>query len=98
MKQVIWKKELNNVSWNSENKLTVTLPYGSEIIKIAMQGDIQTPVAWFRCDPNQTHEVERTLLVVGTGHEFELKDAGNYICTVSMYDGRLVLHFFESHP
>lgn len=82
--------------------LTLMLPAGSKVLRIARQWpNEQTPSIWYTCDPSQTVEPVK-ILVVGTGGEFpEIVEPG-YLGTEIFHNGQLVLHFFllprESHP
>jgi hypothetical protein len=87
------------------------LPRGATILRIAAQGS--RFFLWALLGKAVEQKEKRKFLVVGTGHEFPPKAfadlaiiAGNagqpapyaYQETAIALDGRLVFHFFISHP
>lgn len=74
--------------------VTVPMPAGAKIIRIARQGF--HIFAWAEVDTEKPIE-PRTILCIGTGHDLDLLGKGerSYICSVETIDG-LVWHYYES--
>ncbi len=83
MKNVIYKYRL------AIGKTKVELPSGGRLLSVQSQGGEIT--LWVQID--MTPLVERTFVVVGTGHEFEPTESWKYLDTVQIES--LVWHVFE---
>ena len=79
-------------------KLAVTdlqelpLPEGAEILTAQMQYD--NLCLWAAVDTNVGKMVNRQIEIIGTGHPIEAAQR-DYIGTVQIHGGALVLHVFE---
>ena len=72
------------------------LPKGAEIVSIQVQKGI--PCLWAFVDKNQVDEGEAFVIAMfGTGHELpeDIETNYQYITTIQMNGGDLVLHVFE---
>jgi len=81
------------VIWKSPLKLThsqeISVPKGAEFLCAREQyGDI---AVWYRCNPD-ADKVIKTVTIYGTGHDASPK--GEYLDTILLSNGRLVLHVF----
>jgi hypothetical protein len=75
------------------NICTLKLPAGYKILTIQAQHDI--PVLWALVDETQ-RKLSVQIAVIGTGYDFTFNEENaNYISTVQLNDGNLILHFFE---
>ncbi len=64
----------------------------SLVMSIGLQYDM--PKMWYQADTGE-EEKEFTILAIGTGHQWDnLITKANYIGTLPLGDGELVLHYF----
>jgi len=74
--------------------LTIQVPQGAKILKIARQfPEFSEPCVWYACNPAMSTETIM-ILVVGTGHAFPECVLDDYLGTELFHGGSLVLHFF----
>lgn len=85
----IWKFPFEVV-----DELTLTMPYGSRILTVQMQGE--QPCLWALVNPSNSPDL-RDFRIFGTGHPVP-EDVGPYIGTFQLHGGALVFHMFESTP
>lgn len=85
MEKVIWKFKIS-VGLNN-----IEMPKGAE--PLSVQNQHEQSVMWALCDPKETAEMRR-FLVVGTGHSFNTEKV-KYIGTFQSDDGNYVWHLFE---
>lgn len=71
--------------------VTVDMPKGAEVIKVANIGGASTIFMWAIVDPSEKRE-QRIFHVRGTGHP--LGKVGRYVGTV--FQGPFVWHVFEA--
>lgn len=69
----------------------VLMPVGAKVLTVQMQNG--KPCLWAECNPD-AECVYRTFLVRGTGHPIDEIEK-EYIGTIQLYGGSLVLHVFE---
>jgi hypothetical protein len=95
MNKTIFKYSWPNLTKNvPDAKALFLLPIGSEILCFKLQYD--WPTIWVICDEEKEKE-ERHFQLIGTGHAISTTTRKeNYIGTVLMYSGELVLHAFET--
>lgn len=86
----IWKFPLE-----TSDEQEVTMPAGSQILCVQMQG--QMMCLWAKVDQYTTERERRHILIRGTGHRLDGNE-GLYIGTVQMQGGALVWHVFEEAP
>lgn len=91
----IYKQELAPATFISKN----VLPYKTAeearrgILKLDLQYDI--PCMWYLMDENETKGKEYIIFSVGTGHNLRnTVKREEYVGTVILDDGALVLHYF----
>lgn len=70
---------------------TVPMPEGAETLSVQMQNEF--PCIWARVDDSHA-SVERTVVIVGTGHPCPGDDDAHYVGTVQQFGGSLVWHVF----
>lgn len=71
------------------NRQELAVPKGAEFLCAREQrGEV---CIWYRCNPNADMQI-RTIVIHGTGHE--ITPSGDYVGTVLLYNGDLVLHVF----
>lgn len=74
-----------------EDASVLRMHKGAQLLTVQIQYEI--PHVWALVDT--TKEIEdRTLFVVGTGHTLP-EEAGDYVGTFQMFNGKLVFHVFE---
>lgn len=61
---------------------------------LCVQAQYDKPCIWYLCDTHKLH-VERTFVLIGTGHTAPTGAEGDYVGTVQNMGGGLVLHLFE---
>ena len=83
--KTIWKFPLTT------DMTSVSVPIGSKFLTIQMQNS--AVCVWYLVDPEAEMEV-RKFQVYGTGHELP-SIPGEYVGTVQLLGGSLVLHVFE---
>jgi hypothetical protein len=81
----VWKYSLN---WGRN---VHSMPQCAQILTAQMQHD--SVVMWALVDPSMPKEL-RSFDVYGTGHEMPAHP-GNYVATIQMKGGALVIHVFE---
>jgi hypothetical protein len=82
----IWKYPLEISDVQS-----VSLPLGAEVLTVQTQGG--NACIWALVDPKETRKEIRKVRIFGTGHNIE-GDAGQYVGTFQIANGRLVFHVF----
>ena len=83
----IWKYQLM-----AGDKQTIDMPSGARPLCVQVQNGV--PCLWALCDPSAPKE-KRYFEVFGTGH-IVTPGTRDYLGTVQLLDGALVLHVFES--
>lgn len=83
----IWKYPLT-----IEDSQAITMKEHARIIAVQNQND--TLIMWAWVDPNATDEV-RHIRLIGTGHPIDPALLLDFLGTVQLLDGKLVLHVFE---
>lgn len=69
-------------------------PVGAVVLYAGVQRE--TPCVWVMLDTDEKRTEPRQILVVGTGHPVpQVADAENYVGTVLLLGGDLVLHVFD---
>jgi len=86
--KIIYKYPINTLGYTA-----ITLPINYKILKIAEQR--QSINLWAEIDTDQTEFSSVGLLIVGTGHEFELPSSAEYLDTVFIAQGNLVYHIYK---
>jgi hypothetical protein len=76
-----------------EDEVSVLMPKDAKILTVQVQND--KPCIWAAVDPTETYSEFRKFRIAGTGHSIEDGADDNYIGTIQMYGGKLVLHVFE---
>ena len=73
----------------------IIFPKGAEILTVQVQND--DVCIWALVDPNEKDFEKRFFEVFGTGHPiyYDMGVSRNYISTVQLKAGELVLHVFE---
>lgn len=84
MKKSIWKFPLEMA-----DEQVVFLPIGAKFLSVQMQEG--TPCIWAEVNTTAVKK-GRIIQIFGTGHD--TTDAGDYISTFQMCNGRLVFHVF----
>lgn len=85
MSATVWKKEL------ILGVTTLDVPEDTEFLcAMEQHGGISV---WFRCDPSKSVKPRR-FTIVGTGHAAPDASEADYVDTVKMMDGHLMLHVF----
>lgn len=69
----------------------VLMPVGAKVLTVQVQNGV--PCLWAEC--NHAACVSRTFLIRGTGHPIDDDIEKEYIGTIQLYGGSLVLHVFE---
>ena len=87
---------MSDTIWKTPLKLsaptTVRVKYGARPLTAQVQHGV--PCVWWRVDPTR-EDVERTVHIVGTGHELPRADGWlSYIGTVQEAGGALIWHVF----
>lgn len=73
--------------------VTLDVPSGSVPLTAQLQRGI--PVLWMLVDPRPGLATEkRRVIIVGTGHEEVPEEGFEYLATLQLFDGDLVLHVF----
>lgn len=75
-----------------ETEQTIELPYGSTILSVINQND--KIVLYAEVHPDKVGYVKKQILIFGTGHDLYI-DRGQFLGTVSLFDGKLVFHVYE---
>ena len=90
MNKTIWKFEVK-----VDNKQTLSLPKGAEILTIQTQGN--NPFLWVLVNALEEETEERVFETFGTGHDVycDMGIERKYIGTYQMMGGGLVFHVFE---
>lgn len=70
----------------------VLMPVGAKVLTVQVQNGV--PCLWAECNPD-AECVYRTFLIRGTGHPIDDNIEKEYIGTIQLYGGSLVLHVFE---
>lgn len=83
---VIWKWPLKLDPYQA-----VEMPAGATVLTVQVQKD--EPHLWALCDPERPKE-KRHITMRGTGHPVPAYP-GQYLGTVQMFRGDLVLHVYE---
>ena len=71
---------------------TFAMPAGAKVLSIQVQQRVLA--LWAHIPDPDAPKVNRCFVAYGTGHKMP-DDPGEYIATVLMAEGRLVLHFYE---
>ena len=71
----------------------VSMPRGAKILSVQPQNGL--PQIWAEVDPNAL-TVERTFVVIGTGHKLPEGFTLEFLGTVQLQNGSLVLHVYEA--
>ena len=74
-----------------EDRYSVLMPQGAEVLHVATQGN--APFMWARVDPEAPLE-SRWFDVAGTGHPLSATNSAKHLGSF-MYAGGLVFHVFE---
>lgn len=88
MNHAVWKYPL----LVSGGEQIVCMPAWATLLYVAEQ--YRRPCIWARVNPENL-PVLRTFVLVGTGHQGEIRESDLYIGTALLDDGDLVLHVFE---
>ena len=89
---VIWKYPLPiEIIHETNAVLDVTMPANAKVLSIQVQGGV--PTFWALVDPKAAPELRR-FVFHGTGTPIKAI-RGEYVGTVQLYAGSLVLHCFE---
>ena len=92
MRPVIWKWQFFlGPGLGSEHRLE--MPLGAKVLTVAVQNGL--PTLWARVPDADAPRELRRFVFVGTGNEGELRASDEYLGTVQLAEGRLVLHIFE---
>ena len=75
----------------AEDRQVLQMPAGATLLSLQVQKE--QVCLWALCDPEAELE-DRVFIVHGTGFQTP-EDPGTYVGTALLYDGGLVLHFFE---
>lgn len=86
--RTIWKETLK-----VQSEQIIIVPEGAEPLSVQMQNG--HPRIWFMCDPTQG-KVNRTIRIVGTGHDFNEAELGRFIDTFQIDNGVYIFHVFEA--
>jgi hypothetical protein len=82
---VIWKFPLTGLDCSR------SMPNGAEILSVqAQNGEL---MLWAKCDPTKPGELRRFRMLMTGEHTDEV--LGQFLGTVQVADGRLLLHVFE---
>ena len=90
--QTILKFHLNLSTIDDDSVLSISMPQGAQILHL--DGQCGTPCLWALCPAYDT-VVDRQFRCIGTGQTWEASDTEQYIGTVLLYDGAVVVHVFE---
>lgn len=71
---------------------TILMPEGAKVLHLAMQ--YHTPCLWATVDPSKMMQM-RTILMVGTGNWYEVKEDMQHLGTIVDERSGYVWHFFE---
>lgn len=96
MNKSIWKFKLEPSELDFDNKITITMPYGANILTAAGQGD--DICLWAEVDNRMSAPTTgRTFEVFGTGHTipYDMGIERKYLGTAMIYGGKLVFHVYE---
>jgi len=74
-----------------DDSVSITMKIGAKVLTV--QAQREDVCIWALVNPAEGDEIRR-FKVVGTGHRIE-EECLEYIGTVQMFDGGLVLHVFE---
>lgn len=85
--KTIWQYTIETLHDN-----VLEIPKGGQVLSIQIQGGL--PQLWVLIDPN-AEKGKRTFRLHGTGHGVPDSDKLNFIGTVQLDKGELVLHVFE---
>lgn len=87
MNSTVWKYTLEPES------LMVDMPHGAKILSVREQhGEI---CLWALVDPDAASFDRREFVVIGTGEHHSGVEGMNYLGTVLLTGGHIVLHVFE---
>lgn len=86
MPKTIYKQVLE-----ATDRQKITIPKGAKFLCAREQ--MEAPCVWFECDPQAMLET-RVIRIFGTGHDMH-PDTGDYIGTIFLSGGQLVLHVYE---
>ncbi len=84
----IWKFPLLTITPQS-----IMMPKGAQILSCQMQGVV--PCLWAIVDPDAALEA-RTVHIIGTGHRVPM--SLQFVSTIQMAGGSLILHIFVEAP
>lgn len=89
--KTIWKFNVGGIG-----QTTIEMPKGAKILSVqAQRGEV---VMWAAVDERAKVE-PRAFIVVGTGYREAVNEhTCQFLGTVQLYDGDLVLHVFEQDP
>lgn len=90
--RVIWKFELTRTEVGTDVSPVVEMPRDARILFVGAQHGVVT--AWALVDPD-VPKVRRAFEVVGTGHPVP-NNVRDFLGSVIMHGGALVLHVFEA--
>jgi hypothetical protein len=85
-------KQIYKYAAKIEERFTLELPEGAEILTAQEQGE--NPCIWALVD-TESPKVKRTFAVYGTGTTGIPDDPGDYIGTFQLCRGTFVFHLFE---
>lgn len=86
----VWKYSLPVIYADS---YAMPMPLGAEVLTVQLQRGVLT--LWARVDAEQVITSIRRFVICGTGQPCS---DGEYIGTILLHDGDLVLHVFEVKP
>ncbi len=72
------------------------MPAESEILSVQLQRGV--PTLWYKRPVEDRSIVDRTFVLIGTGHEHTDDLPIKYLGTVQMFSGGIVAHCFEILP
>lgn len=75
-----------------EDEQDIMMPAGAKVLTVQVQSGV--PCLWAECNPD-AECVSRTFLIRGTGHPIDDGIEKEYIGTIQLHGGSLVLHVFE---
>lgn len=90
MKKIVYKYILNFVRCAGKSQAPLTLPAGSDIIRIGTQGN--NIYVWALVDPDQTEKQDLEIEMYGTGQIIE--GHRRYLGTIEYFDGAEIYHYF----
>lgn len=86
MAKTIWKYEVPSLA-----SFHLLMPEGAQVLTVQVQHGV--PALWCVAEPDAPQKL-RWFEMRGTGHP--VGDVGDYISTIQLHDGGLVLHVFHA--